>query len=73
VDYGVQRPTKISIINSLVTNRVKLPPLPDRKNALIGFIMKANKATYLANDRGFDEWYVKQYEHWLEQEASVGK
>lgn len=45
--------------------------MPDRKNALIGFIMKANKATYLANDRGFDEWYVKQYEHWLEQEASV--
>ncbi|EPC72544.1 hypothetical protein Lpp71_10619 [Lacticaseibacillus paracasei subsp. paracasei Lpp71] len=52
---------------------MKLPPLPDRRNALIGFIMKANNATYLANDRGFDEWYVKQYEHWLEQEASVGK
>ncbi|EPC28844.1 hypothetical protein Lpp22_1654 [Lacticaseibacillus paracasei subsp. paracasei Lpp22] len=40
---------------------------------MIGFIMKANKATYLANDRGFDEWYVKHYEHWLKQEASVGK
>ncbi|RXT58358.1 hypothetical protein [Lacticaseibacillus chiayiensis] len=67
-DYGLQRPTKVSIIKSLTENRAKLPPLPDKKNALIGLIMKTNKETYVKNDRGFDQWYVDQYEAWLSTE-----
>ncbi|HAJ56015.1 MAG TPA: hypothetical protein DCL56_15455, partial [Lactobacillus sp.] len=27
IDYGLQRPTKVSIIESLTDNRAKLPPL----------------------------------------------
>ena len=64
VDYGLQRPTKISIIESKTADRRKLPPLPDQKNALVGFIMKTNKAFYLAHNREFDQWYVDQYEAW---------
>ncbi|WP_424320657.1 hypothetical protein ACPD8N_10595 [Lacticaseibacillus chiayiensis] len=71
IDYGLQRPTKVSIIKSLTEKRAKLPPLPAEKNALIGLIMKTNKETYVKNNRGFDQWYVDQYETW--RRAEKGK
>ncbi|KRK13909.1 hypothetical protein FD51_GL000481 [Lacticaseibacillus zeae DSM 20178 = KCTC 3804] len=72
-DYGLQRPTKVSIIKSLTEDRAKLPPLPDEKNALIGLIMKTNKDSYLKSGRGFDQWYVDQYEAWLRTESNLTK
>ena len=62
-EYGLERPTKICLLTERTTE--SLPDAIKEKNALIGYIMKTNKEFYLANDRPYEEWYVKQYEKWL--------
>lgn len=64
-EYGLERPTKIHLITNRVTE--KLPNVLEDKNALIGYIMKTNKAFYLANNRPYEEWYVNQYDKWLKK------
>lgn len=63
-EYGLERPTKIHLLTERITE--KLPDAINEKNALIGYIMKTNKGWfYLANNRPYEEWYIKQYDKWL--------
>lgn len=64
VDYDIERPTKIKLLNRKPEANT-LPDPYDDKYALVGYIMKTNKDFYLANGRPYDEWYVNQYQKWL--------
>lgn len=64
LDYDIERPTKIKLLNRKPEANT-LPDPYDDKNALVGYIMKTNKDFYLANGRPYEEWYVNQYQKWL--------
>ena len=67
VDYGIERPTKIHLLNHSEVVRLPLPCLVTDKNALIGYIMKINQQYYESTGRPFDDWYVEQYQTWRTQ------
>lgn len=64
LDYDIERPTKIKLLNRKPEANT-LPDPYDDKYALVGYIMKTNKDFYLANGRPYEEWYVNQYQKWL--------
>ncbi|MFC6180579.1 hypothetical protein [Lactiplantibacillus daowaiensis] len=70
VDYGIERPTKVVLLEETETPRLSLPDALTDKNALIGYIMMTNEAYYLATGRPYDEWYVMQFKAWRERQGN---